>query len=182
MGARRKMSSRIGSPRQNDFPRSPRRMSRSQSRYCTTYGRSRPRLVRAARSCSWLRTYMPAPSPEIADSGSPGRTRMAMKMRSVTPNSVGMAMSRRWARYLFSARRPLPIQPERVHATQLGEDAALAGVALDGGPPHGQMVGEPDEVERRRLVQQRHALREELLALVLVRLAVDLLQQLVELR
>jgi hypothetical protein len=56
MGARRKMSSRMGSPRQNDFPRSPRTMSRSQSRYWTTYGRSRPRLTRAAWSCSLLRT------------------------------------------------------------------------------------------------------------------------------
>ncbi len=43
---------------------------------------------------------MPPPSPEIAASGSPGSTRMAMKMSSVTPKSVGTAMSRRWARYL----------------------------------------------------------------------------------
>ena len=43
---------------------------------------------------------MPPPSPEIAASGSPGSTRMAMKMSSVTPKSVGMAMSRRCVRYL----------------------------------------------------------------------------------
>src|SRR5258705_8403134 len=136
---------------------------------------------------------MPAPSPEIADSGSPGSTRMAMKMSSVTPKSVGMAMRRRWARYLrmkllrrlpSSPREtsPLSIQPEGVHATELREDASFAVVAPHGVAPHRQMVGEPDEVERRRLVQEHHALREELLALALVRLAVDLLQQLVELR
>src|SRR6185369_14368242 len=135
----------------------------------------------------------------MAESGSPGSTRMAMKMSSVTPKSVGMAMSNRWPRYLRMARRrwrrprqafrwsgvrsrALPVQPERVHAPQLREDPGLAGVALDGGPPHGQVVGEPDQVERRRLIEERHALREELLALALVRLAVDLLQQLVELR
>jgi hypothetical protein len=38
---------------------------------------------------------VPPPSPEIADSGSPGSTRMAMKMSRVTPKIVGMAMSRR---------------------------------------------------------------------------------------
>src|SRR5207302_2042135 len=143
MGARRKMSSRIGSPRQNDLPRSPRRTSLTQSRYWTTYGRSRPRLARVAsvrpRGLSALRRYAPPVS-------------------------------------------PLAIQPEGVDATELREDAGLAVVALDRVAPHGQMVGEPDEVERRGLVQERHALREELLALALVRLAVDLLQQLVELR
>src|SRR5262249_45347429 len=107
--------------------------------------------------------------------------------------------SSRWPRYLRMVRRrrrrprqavrpvrtpeaTLPVQPEGVHATQLREDPGLAGVALDGVPPHGQVVGEPDEVERRRLIEEHHALREELLALALVRLAVDLLQQLVELR
>src|SRR4249919_3762802 len=116
----------------------------------------------------------------MAASGSPGSTRMAMKMSSVTPKSVGMAMSNRWPRYLRMVRRrrgrprrasrlvrgrTLPVQPERVHATQLREDPRLAVVAFDGGPPHGQVVGEPDQVERRRLIQQRHALGEELLAL-----------------
>src|SRR6266850_1138435 len=180
MGARRTMSSRIGSPRQNDFPRSPRRMSFSQSRYCTTYGRSRPRLARAALSCSLLRTYMPPPSPEIAASGSPGSTRMAMKMSSVTPRMVGTAISSRCARYLRTS--PLSIQPERVDTTQLREAPCFAAVALDVVPPHRQVIGEPDEVEGRRLVQQHHALREELLTLGLIGLAVDLLQQLVEVR
>ena len=52
MGARRKISSRMGSPRQNDFPRSPRRTSRIQSRYWTDVrpiqAQARPRRLRAA--------------------------------------------------------------------------------------------------------------------------------------
>src|SRR2546428_11423156 len=98
------------------------------------------------------------------------------RVTSVRPR--GLSALRRYAPPVS----PLAIQPEGVDATELGEDAGLAVVALDRVAPHGQMVGEPDEVERRGLVQQRHALREELLALALVRLAVDLLQQLVELR
>src|SRR5439155_26487897 len=98
------------------------------------------------------------------------------RVASVRPR--GLSALRRYAPPVS----PLAIQPEGVDATELREDAGLAVVALDRVAPHGQMVGEPDEVERRGLVQERHALREELLALALVRLAVDLLQQLVELR
>src|SRR5262245_29704086 len=137
-------------------------------------------------------------------------------MSSVTPRSVGTAMSNRWVRYLRMMRRrvgtaPAPglrqrdaaglpgaaasaiasparparalsVQPERVHAPQLGEDAQLAGVSLHVVPPHRQVVSEADEVERRRLVQQRDPLREQLLPLGPVGLAVDLLEQFVELR
>src|SRR5437899_10928319 len=91
------------------------------------------------------------------------------RVTSVRPR--GLSALRRYAPPVS----PLAIQPEGVDATELGEDAGLAVVALDRVAPHGQMVGEPDEVERRGLVEQRHALREELLALALVVLAVDLL-------
>src|SRR5215475_3918683 len=113
-----------------------------------------------------------------------------MKMTSVTPKSVGIAIRSRRARY-FGMRGPrvpgplaagsLLVDPERVDAAQLGEHADLARVALHPAPPHRQVIREADQVQGRGLVEQRHALGKQALALGLVGLAVDLPDQPVEL-
>ena len=52
IGARFKISTRMGSSRQNDLPRSPRKTSAIHDRYWTYNGLSRPRLTLAIWTCS----------------------------------------------------------------------------------------------------------------------------------
>src|SRR3989440_5214632 len=148
-GPRCRMSSETLSPRKNDRPRLPPAMSRIQRAYCTGSGSLSPRssMIRARSAGASL--AKPS-SPNMATSGSPGRTRNTTKMIKETPTSVETPNSARWSRDFF--RSALARQPDVVPAHHV-VDAKERGWVL---AAHAVVPGVVDLLVRDR--QQRRGL------------------------
>src|SRR5262245_7471331 len=130
MGPRRTTNWVTLSPRRSDLPNSPVAMSRSHFAYWTTYGSRSPSACSRLARCSTVMRLAPS-SPKIATRGSPGRRRMATKMITLTPSSVGTTSRRRLARYVRIVTAPYA--------------EGLAGVAL-ARHPGVRLLVKPDEV------------------------------------
>src|SRR2546427_3780144 len=103
IGPRCAISAATVSPRKNDLPSRPAKMSPSQWTYCTGSGSLSPRSAMMRTRSAGAMCACPS-TPRMATRGSPGRIRRITKMLRETPSSVTAAYTARRARYFRMLR------------------------------------------------------------------------------
>src|SRR3989454_10227023 len=192
IGPRCAISAATVSPRKNDLPSRPAKMSPSQWTYCTGSGSLSPRSAMMRTRSAGAMCACPS-TPRMATRGSPGRIRRIRKMLSETPSSVTAAYTARRARYfrmlrvrrgLWGALRGPPRQssePDVVPSDHV-VDPEVGGrvLAVDLVVPGVVDLLVRHRDERRIGLQNVFGLADHRPAPVVVQLALDLVGQVVE--